>query len=165
MTIVAGCMNTLKLITHSADQTQQLGVSIGRLTEPGDIYLLVGELGAGKTCLTQGIAWGLGIKEYTLSPSFVIMRELHGRLPLYHMDFYRLDNIAEISDLGLDDYLYGKGICVIEWANKGLTVLPDDHLLIKIDYLSENERSFTIEAKGERYIRLLTQLRNSIPCA
>lgn len=158
-------MNTLKLITHNPDQTQQFGLSLGRLAEPGDIYLLVGELGAGKTCLTQGIAWGLDIKEYTLSPSFVIMRELHGRLPLYHMDFYRLDNIAEISDLGLDDYLYGKGVCVIEWANKGLTVLPDDHLLIRIDYLSENERSFTVEGKGERYLRLLAQLENSISCA
>ena len=157
-------MNCLKLVTHSAEQTQKLGVSIGKLAEPGDILLLVGELGAGKTCLTQGIAWGLDIQEYTLSPSFVIMRELHGRLPLYHMDFYRLDNIAEISDLGLDDYLYGKGVCVIEWANKGLAVLPEDHLLIKIDYLSDNERSFVIEPKGERYVRILTHLRDSIPC-
>jgi tRNA threonylcarbamoyladenosine biosynthesis protein TsaE len=157
-------MNCLKLVTHSAEQTQKLGISIGKLAEPGDIFLLIGELGAGKTCLTQGIAWGLDIQEYTLSPSFVIMRELHGRLPLYHMDFYRLDNIAEISDLGLDDYLYGKGVCVIEWANKGLAVLPEDHLLIKIDYLSDNERSFVIEPKGERYVRMLTHLRDSIPC-
>ena len=157
-------MNKLKLVTHSAEQTQQLGTSIGKLAEPGDIYLLIGELGAGKTCLTQGIAYGLDIQEYTLSPSFIIMRELHGRLPLYHMDFYRLDNIAEISDLGLDDYLYGKGVCVIEWANKGLAVLPEDHLLIKIDYLSDNERSFVIEPKGERYVRMLTHLRDSIPC-
>jgi tRNA threonylcarbamoyladenosine biosynthesis protein TsaE len=157
-------MNTLKLVTHCAEQTQKFGTSIGKLAEPGDIFLLIGELGAGKTCLTQGIAYGLDIQEYTLSPSFVIMRELHGRLPLYHMDFYRLDNIAEISDLGLDDYLFGKGVCVIEWANKGLTVLPEDHLLINIDYLSDNERSFVIEPKGERYIRMLTHLRDSIPC-
>ena len=157
-------MNTLKLVTHSAEQTQKLGTSIGKLAEPGDIYLLIGELGAGKTCLTQGIAYGLDIQEYTLSPSFVIMRELHGRLSLYHMDFYRLDNIAEISDLGLDDYLFGKGVCVIEWANKGLTVLPEDHLLIKIDYLADNQRSFVIEPKGERYIKMLTQLKDSMPC-
>ena len=157
-------MNTLKLVTHSAEQTQKLGTSIGKLAEPGDIYLLIGELGAGKTCLTQGIAYGLDIQEYTLSPSFVIMRELHGRLSLYHMDFYRLDNIAEISDLGLDDYLFGKGVCVIEWANKGLTVLPEDHLVIKIDYLADNERSFVIEPKGERYISMLKQLKDSIPC-
>ncbi len=106
-------MNSLKLITHSPEETQELGRSIGKLALPGDIYLLVGQLGAGKTCLTQGIAWGLDIHEYTLSPTFVIMRELYGRMPLYHIDFYRLDNIAEISDLGLDDYLYGKGVCVI----------------------------------------------------
>jgi tRNA threonylcarbamoyladenosine biosynthesis protein TsaE len=156
-------MNTLKLVTHSAEQTQKLGTNIGKLAEPGDIYLLIGELGAGKTCLTQGIAYGLDIQEYTLSPSFVIMRELHGRLSLYHMDFYRLDNVAEISDLGLDDYLFGKGVCVIEWANKGLTVLPEDHLVIKIDYLADNQRSFVIEPKGERYISMLKQLKNSIP--
>jgi tRNA threonylcarbamoyladenosine biosynthesis protein TsaE len=80
------------------------------------------------------------------------------------MDFYRLDNIAEISDLGLDDYLFGQGVCVIEWANKGLTVLPEDHLLIKIDYLADNERNFVIEPKGERYIRMLTQLKAAGPC-
>ena len=157
-------MNTLKFMTHSAKQTQRFGTSIGKLAEPGDIYLLIGELGVGKTCLTQGIAYGLDIQEYTLSPSFVIMRELHGRLSLYHMDFYRLDNIAEISDLGLDDYLFGQGVCVIEWANKGLTVLPEDHLLINIDYLADNERSFTITSKGERYVRMLKQLKYSIPC-
>jgi tRNA threonylcarbamoyladenosine biosynthesis protein TsaE len=92
------------------------------------------------------------------------MRELHGRLPLYHMDFYRLDNVAEISDLGLDDYLFGEGVCVIEWANKGLTVLPEDHLLIGIDYISDNERSFVVEPRGERYIQMLTQLKEVIPC-
>ena len=128
----------------------------------GDIYLLTGQLGAGKTCLTQGIAWGLDIREYTLSPSFVIMRELHGRLPLYHIDFYRLDNVAEISDLGLDDYLYGRGVCVIEWAEKGLAVLPDDHLLVRIAYMSENERSLEMEPRGRRYVSLLEQLRKSL---
>lgn len=149
-----------KLITHSPEETGELGRTIGRLAMPGDIYLLVGQLGAGKTCLTQGIAWGLDIQEYTLSPSFVIMRELYGRLPLYHMDFYRLDNIAEIVDLGLDDYLGSQGVCVIEWAEKGMDVLPDDHLLIKIKYVSDTERSFEITPRGERYIRLLRDLKN-----
>src|SRR5271157_1437786 len=157
-------MNTLNFKTHSAAETQNFGTRLGKVAQAGDIFLLIGELGAGKTCLTQGIAYGLDIHEYTLSPSFVIMRELHGRLPLYHMDFYRLDNIAEISDLGLDDYLFGQGVCVIEWANKGLTVLPEDHLLIKIDYLTDNERCFVVEPKGERYVRLIRQMRDSIPC-
>jgi tRNA threonylcarbamoyladenosine biosynthesis protein TsaE len=155
-------MKSWKLVTRSPEETRELGRSIGKLTEPGDIYLLEGQLGAGKTCLTQGIAWGLDIQEYTLSPSFVIMRELYGRLPLYHMDFYRLDNIAEIADLGLDDYLYGQGVCVIEWAEKGLDILPDDHLLVKISYISDTERSFEIEPKGERYVRLLEQVKKSV---
>lgn len=156
-------MDRLKFITHRPEETRELGKSIGRLAVPGDIYLLVGKLGAGKTCLTQGIAWGLGIEEYTLSPSFVIMRELYGRLPLYHMDFYRLDNILEISDLGLDDYLYGHGVCVIEWAEKGMAVLPDDHLLVRISYISETERALEIEPHGQRYVKFMGQLKNWAP--
>ena len=120
----------MKLTSHSPEQTQRLGVSIGEVVLPGDILLLSGDLGVGKTCLTQGIAWGLGIKEYAVSPSFVLVRELYGRLPLYHIDLYRLDHIEEIEDLGLDDYLYGRGVCVVEWAEKGLAVLPTEHLLI-----------------------------------
>ena len=149
----------LKLISHSPEQTQKLGVHIGELALPGDVFLLTGELGAGKTCLTQGIAWGLGIKEYAVSPTFVIMRELYGRLPLYHIDLYRLDRIEESLDLGLDDYLYGKGVCVVEWADKALSILPKKYLLIKIGYLSDTERSFRIEGRGERYVELTEQLK------
>lgn len=153
----------LELITGSHEQTQQLGAHIGELARTGDIFLLVGSLGAGKTCLTQGIARGLGSDEYALSPSFVIIRELHGRLPLYHIDLYRLDNIEEIADLGLDDYLYGNGISVIEWADKGLPVLPEEHLLIKIDYLSPARRSFHFKAYGNRYLELLSELKRLYP--
>lgn len=116
--------NHLELTSQSPEQTQKLGRRLGELALPGDVFLLTGKLGTGKTCLTQGIAWGLGIKEYALSPSFVIMRELYGRLPLYHIDLYRLDNIDESLDLGLDDYLYGKGVCVVEWADRALSILP-----------------------------------------
>ena len=156
-------MNCLKLITHSPEQTQKLGTSIGELALPGDVFLLVGDLGTGKTCLTQGIAWGLNIKEYTLSPSFVIMRELYGRLPLYHIDLYRLDHIEEIAELGLDDYLYGNGVCVVEWAEKGSSILPIEHLLIKISYLSDTDRNFEIEPSGQRYLEILAQLKNFTP--
>jgi len=151
-------MNRLKLISHSPEQTQEFGVRIGKLALPGDVFLLVGELGTGKTCLTQGIARGLNIKDYVLSPSFVLVRELYGRLPLYHMDLYRLDHIEEIAELGLDDYLYGDGVCVVEWAEKGLTVLPIEHLLIKIDYLSDTERSFRLKPNGQRYREIAAQL-------
>ncbi len=147
-----------ELVSHGPKQTQKVGICIGELAEPGDIFLLVGSLGTGKTCLTQGITWGLGIKEYALSPSFVIMRELHGRLPLYHIDLYRLDHIDEIADLGLDDYLYGDGACVVEWADRGLAVLPPEHLLIEINYLSDTERSLRLKPAGKRYIKLVRQL-------
>jgi len=150
----------LKLTSHSPEQTQKLGVSIGELALPGDIYLLVGNLGTGKTCLTQGIAWGLNIKEYTMSPSFVIVRELHGRLPLYHIDLYRLDHIEEIADLGLDDYFYGNGVCVVEWAEKGLSVLPPEYLLVQISFISDTERSFQLKPSGKRYRETIGQLKH-----
>ncbi len=155
-------INDIELTTQSPEQTQKLGIHIGELTLPGDVFLLIGELGTGKTCLTQGIAWGLGIKEYALSPSFVIMRELYGRLPLYHIDLYRLDNIEESMDLGLDDYLYGKGVCVVEWAEKALSILPKKHLMIKISYLSDTDRRFQIKPSGKRYVELVKQLMKRV---
>lgn len=151
----------IDLTSHSPKETQKLGSRIGELALPGDVFLLSGRLGAGKTCLTQGIAWGLNIKEYALSPTFVIVREMHGRLPLYHIDLYRLDNIDEIEDLGLDDYLYGKGACVVEWAEKALSLLPSEHLLIQIDFLSDTERSLKFKPRGKRYQELLAQLKTS----
>ena len=156
-------MNHLDLISHSPEETQKLGRHIGELALPGDVFLLVGDLGAGKTCLTQGIAWGLGIKEYTMSPSFVIIRELYGRLPLYHIDLYRLDRIEESMELGLDDYLYGQGVCVVEWAEKALSIMPAEHLLIKIDYFSDTERNFHLKANGKRYLEITTRLKDFSP--
>ncbi len=152
-------MEHFDLISHNPSETHRLGTNIGRLAIPGDIFLLVGKLGAGKTCLTQGIARGLVIEEYIPSPSFVLIREFYGRLPLYHIDLYRLDLPQEIADLGLDDYLYGMGICVIEWAEKGSNLMPPEHMLIKIDYLGDTERSFQLEAYGRRYIEMLDRLK------
>ncbi len=151
-------MTTVQLISHSPEQTQRLGICLGKLAQAGDVMLLTGNLGSGKTCLTQGIAWGLGVKEYAFSPSFVIIREYHGRLTLYHIDFYRLDRIEEIADLGLDEYLYGKGVCVAEWAEKGIAVLPKEHLLINLSYISDTERSISLEPKGHRYTQLSKSL-------
>ena len=154
-------MGTLhyELISQSPQQTQQLGVRLGKLAQSGDIFLLVGGLGTGKTCLTQGIARGLNIKEYAVSPSFVIVRELYGRLPLYHVDLYRLEHVEEIVDLGLDDYLYGNGVCVVEWAERGLSILPSKRLLIEISYLSDNQRSLRLKPSSKRYLELVTQLK------
>ena len=152
-------MAALQLISHSAEQTQRLGMQLGELAQVGDVFLLSGTLGSGKTCLTQGIAWGLGVKEYASSPSFVIVREHHGRLPLYHMDLYRLDRAGEIADLGLDEYIYGNGVCVVEWAEKGMAVLPLGNLFIEFTYMSETERSLSLEPRGERYSQLLKSLK------
>jgi len=153
----------LDLVSPSPQETQKIGVRIGKLAQAGDVFLLVGKLGTGKTCLTQGIAWGLNIKDYALSPSFVIMRELYGRLPLYHIDLFRLEGVEEIEDLGLDDYLYGNGVCVVEWAEKGLQLLPPEHLLIEIGYLDDTKRSFHFKPSGRRYQELLTQLKQPPP--
>lgn len=151
-------MTALQLNSHSPEQTQRLGVQLGELAQAGDVFLLSGRLGSGKTCLTQGIAWGIGVKEYAFSPSFVIVREYYGRLTLYHIDFYRLNSIGEIVDLGLDEYFIGSGVCVVEWADKGITVLPQENLLIRFSYISDTERSLSLEPRGERYSQLLKSL-------
>jgi tRNA threonylcarbamoyladenosine biosynthesis protein TsaE len=154
-------MESLKLNSHSPEQTQLLGSYLGTLAQEADVFLLVGELGTGKTCLVQGIAHGLDVKEYAFSPSFVILREYRGRLPLYHIDFYRLDHIEEIADLGLEEYFYDGGICVVEWAEKGLQVVPPDNLLITIHYIpaSGTGRSICLKPQGQRYCELVEQLR------
>lgn len=154
-----GALQRLRLTSHSPEETRQLGVRLGELARPGDTFLLTGTLGAGKTCLTQGIAWGLGSREYAVSPTFTLVRELDGRLPLYHIDLYRLDRLEEIEDLGLDDYFQGNGVCVVEWAEKGLSALPAEHLSIEIGYLSDTERGFKFQPCGERYAVLLQQLK------
>ena len=154
-------MESLELNSHSPEQTQLLGSYLGELAQKADVFLLVGELGTGKTCLVQGIARGLNVKEYAFSPSFVILREYHGRLPLYHIDFYRLDHIDELADLGLEEYFYGDGVCVVEWAEKGLQIVPRDNLLITLHYIPafETKRSICLKPQGARYRELTEQLK------
>ena len=153
-------MKSLEMLSSSAGQTRNIGIKLGKSAAAGDVILLVGPLGAGKTCLTQGIARGLGIQEYTASPSFVLVREYQGKLPLYHIDLYRLDKIEEVTQLGLDDYLYGKGVCVVEWADKGLTVLPGEHLLIEMQVVSPLKRKLSFTPRGTRYLEMLSKLKN-----
>jgi tRNA threonylcarbamoyladenosine biosynthesis protein TsaE len=154
-------MQSLTLNSRSPEQTQLLGSYLGNLARKADVFLLTGELGTGKTCLVQGIARGLDVKEYAFSPSFVILRQYHGRLPLYHIDFYRLDCIDEIAGLGLEDYFCGDGVCVVEWAEKGLQVVPQDNLFISIQYVpaSHTGRSIHLKPQGERYNELIKQLK------
>lgn len=155
-------MKPLEVVSNSAAQTGSLGSRLGELAAPGDVVLLVGKLGAGKTCFTQGVAKGLGIDEYTPSPSFVLVREYQGRLPLYHIDLYRLDRLEEIVHLGLDDYLYGKGVSVVEWADRGLKAMPEEHLLVEIEHLTATKRKLTFEPRGARHTRMLAKLKTTL---
>jgi tRNA threonylcarbamoyladenosine biosynthesis protein TsaE len=154
-------MQSLTLSSHSPEQTQLLGSCLGQLAQKADLFLLTGELGTGKTCLVQGIARGLSVREHAFSPSFVIVRQYHGRLPLYHIDFYRLDCSEEIPDLGLEEYFYGDGVCVIEWAEKALQALPHDNLVISMSYTPDSQatRYICLKPHGQRYCELTKQLR------
>ena len=145
-------------ISHSPQATQTLGSKLGELVKPGDVILLLGALGAGKTCFVQGLARGLGIEENISSPSFVLLREYKGRLPLYHIDLYRLEQLPEIADLGLDDYFYGDGVSVIEWANRAKELLPTEHLLLEFIIVSARQRRLMLTSEGKHYQDLLTQL-------
>lgn len=148
----------INTVSESPEETQQVGVQLGKLSQPDDVFLLVGGLGAGKTCLTQGIAWGLGIEGYAASPSFVLINQYRGRLPLYHIDLYRLDSIEEVTELGLDDYLYGNGVCVVEWAEKAWAVLPRENLTVEMSFFSDTSRSITLKPNGKRYVEMISQL-------
>lgn len=111
------------IMTKSPEETNKLGGEISKLVKPGDLLAFYGELGAGKTCLIQGISAGLEVKGYVTSPSFTIINEYQGKIPLYHFDVFRINNIEEVIELGYEEYFYGDGITVIEWAavrNKGI---------------------------------------------
>ena len=122
-------MSELKFVSKSPEHTRSLGFIIGKYSQPGDVVLLSGDLGTGRSCLTQGIADGMGVEGYGRSPTFVLVTIHQGRIPLYHMDLYRMDSSAEVIDLGIDEYLYGDGLSAIEWADKAIEVFPEPYLL------------------------------------
>lgn len=126
--------------TTNAGETTALGKKIGRILKANDVIALTGNLGAGKTTLIQGIAAGLGVKDYVTSPTFILINEYQGRIPFYHLDLYRLDNLDQVADLGIEEYFQKGGVCVIEWAEKLGKLKPPTALEIMIRILSENER-------------------------
>ena len=152
----------MKLLTHSPKETQALGEAIGRDSQPGDLILLWGELGSGKTCLVQGIARGLDIKDAVRSPTFVLATQYAGRLTLYHIDLYRLDNLREVEDLGLDEYIEGDGVCVVEWADKAAPLFPREHLLVELEHRGKQQRGLLLTPHGERYITRVEQVRQRL---
>ncbi len=133
-------------ITKSPQETQALGEEIGRKLSCGDIVAITGELGAGKTCLAQGIGWGIGVdrKLYMTSPSFTIIKEYSGRVPVYHIDLFRLESIEEAYELPIEDYFFGRCVTIIEWADKIESLLPPKHIRIDIEIVSENERRIRV---------------------
>lgn len=137
--------------TRSAQETFALGKEIGERAGAGQVYSLVGDLGVGKTVFTQGLAQGLGIKEPVNSPTFTIMQVYEeGRLPFYHFDVYRIGDVSEMDEIGYEEFFYGEGVCLIEWADLIEEILPDDCIRIKIEKnLAEGFNYRTIRIAGK----------------
>ena len=135
----------LTFTTHSAEETILLGNKIGRKLKPGDIIAMQGTLAAGKTTITKGIAQALGIDDTITSPTFCLISEYYGKMPLYHMDVYRLDSIEEFVNLGTDDMLYGDGVSIIEWSEKIMSELPKRTIVLKITPQEDNSRLIEID--------------------
>lgn len=154
-------MALVTLMSESVERTHALGQTLGALTQAGDVVLLEGELGAGKTAFTQGIGQGLGVAATINSPTFTILKEYEGRLPLYHFDLYRLDEPDELYELGFEDYFRGAGVCVVEWAERGEfkdeepPVWDGAWLRVTLSITGEDERALTCSADGARGQALL----------
>lgn len=151
----------LECTTESPEETRQLGERLGRAAQAGDVFLLDGELGAGKTLFTQGLATGLEIDVPVNSPTFVLLHEYQGRLKLYHYDLYRLSNIEQTVTREWQEFLYGDGVSVVEWANRAAGLLPREHLLIEFFIESETRRVLKLTAAGQRHLELLSASRCS----
>lgn len=134
----------------SAAETLKAGQAMGELLRPGDIVALKGRLGAGKTVFAKGIAKGLGCRNHVKSPSFVLINIYQGTIPMYHIDFYRLKKTSDLHDLGLEEFLCGTGVSVVEWAQKFPNALPRDHISVEIVYSGRDERDIEVMGKGVR---------------
>jgi tRNA threonylcarbamoyladenosine biosynthesis protein TsaE len=150
----------IQLIVDSVEQTKRLGAALAPALQPGDLISLTGDLGAGKTQFVQGVAGGLGIDGPVTSPTFTIIREYDGRLPLYHFDVYRLESLAELTVLGYEEYFFGTGATVIEWGDKVEPLLPADRLTIEMHRMLESDthRQLIVKASGPRSEALLKRL-------
>ncbi len=138
--------------THSARETLVWARTWGRGLAPGDVVALSGDLGAGKTCFVQGLAAALGVTEPVVSPTYALIHEYQGRIPLYHVDLYRVRTAVQAKDLGLDEYLFGTGVTAIEWADKAESLLPAGTWLVRLAIgAAPEERTIVITRLGESY--------------
>jgi len=157
---LAPTVKTVTLESRGPQQTRRLGQRLARALRPGDVLLLSGPLGSGKTVLVQGLARALGIREGVSSKSFVLLGEYEGRIKLYHADLYRLEAPAEAQELGLDEYC-ADGVLAVEWPERAWQALPQDALLISLEITGERTRRITIKAMGPRSAELLASLEGS----
>lgn len=130
--------------TKNKEETIELGKRLGKVLTKGSIIGFFGDLGSGKTTMIKGVAQGLGVNELVKSPSFVVVTEYKGRLPVYHIDLYRIADSNELPEIGFDQYLYGEGISLIEWAERAGNLLPTDAVKVKFEIINHNQRSITI---------------------
>jgi len=137
------------LISNSPNETIEIAAKLAKRFKPGTFVALIGDLGSGKTVFTKGIAKGLGVKEYKYvnSPSFVIIKEYKGKIPLYHFDVYRLKSSDDLETVGYEEYFYGKGVTVVEWADKIRDVLPERHIEVQFEHVGESVRKIKIKNK------------------
>jgi tRNA threonylcarbamoyladenosine biosynthesis protein TsaE len=149
-------MKNIDIITHNPDETMLLGEKLAKLLSPGDVLTLEGDLGAGKTTFTKGIAKGLDIKRTVNSPTFTIVKEYMGKYPLYHIDAYRLEDSEE--DIGFENYFQGDGITVVEWSEFIMDFLPAERLHIKVTYDGNQKRKITFYPKGKHFETICKEL-------
>ena len=136
--------------TNTSDQTTSLGRELGSRLGAGDVIALFGDLGAGKTTLTRGIAQGLGVEDDVHSPTFTLIHEHRGKTPLYHVDLYRLASEEEVEDLGIEEYIYGGGLTVIEWADRMDAMLPPNRLDIELKMIGDTEREMRVQTDSDK---------------
>ena len=147
----------VKIYLENEEQTREIGAKLGKLLTPKSVICLVGDLGAGKTTMTQSLAQSLEVDDYITSPTFTIVNEYEGKMPLYHFDVYRIGSSDEMYDIGFDEYINGDGVCIIEWANLIEDILPDEYLYIEMNY-KEMGREMILTPKGEKYEEIVKEL-------
>lgn len=152
----------MEILLKGLEKTEEFGIKLGKLLNPGDIVCLNGDLGAGKTTLTKSIGLGLGVDDYITSPTFALINEYEGRVPVYHFDVYRLENVEELYDLGFDEYFYGRGVSIIEWADKIEKLIPKERIVLDIKKgMDIDERRINITVYGNRYKDILKELEEN----
>jgi tRNA threonylcarbamoyladenosine biosynthesis protein TsaE len=163
-TVCRMASNGITFISHGPEETYSFGKRLGEKLQRGDVIALSGELGAGKTCLVQGIAKGLGVPEeyWITSPTFTLINEYPGRLILYHIDMYRLSGIQDLYDIGFDACFNDRGVVVVEWAEKIGEILPEDTLFISLEYLDENERKLVIYDSCDRLKEIFNAIKGGL---